>query len=128
MIEHENKNIVGIFTDEEAMYSLLEKFFVKEGFDVRRVSRDRMDEEFSFVIYAPTRDLARSEKWFGQLTKKQPTFIIAQTFDDDMVEAGDNVVVISERPLNLQRLSNTIKMAMEERSLNALSQEGQSDK
>ncbi|MFZ1081711.1 MAG: hypothetical protein WAO19_07280 [Candidatus Kryptoniota bacterium] len=104
------KNILGIITDEEAMFDLLSKFLKKEGYEVARVLHDiSEDENYSLVIYAPGRGSSRSEKWLENLKKRKPALLVVQSYDEDYFDYDDNVVSLSERPLNLRQLSETIK-------------------
>jgi DNA-binding response OmpR family regulator len=110
----DTKIVLGIMTDEGAMYELLSKFLSKEGYDSRRVSSDASDaDNLSLVILAPTRDLHRSRSWFDNLKKSKPTVLVVQCCDDDFAEIDESVVVLKERPLNLRQLSETIKATLE---------------
>ncbi len=110
MQTNEGKNILGVITDEEAMFDLLSKFLRKEGYEVRRVVHDISEEEnYALVIYAPARASSRSKNWFENLKKRKPTLLVVQSYDEDYLDDDDNVVMLSERPLNLKQLSETIK-------------------
>ena len=101
-------------SDEEALFDLLAKFLVKEGYEVRRLSRNTLEiDECTLMIYAPTRDLSGSKVWFEKLKKKIPTLLAVQCCDEDCLEIDDNVVVFSERPINLRQLGDTIKRTIE---------------
>ena len=101
-------------SDEEALFDLLAKFLVKEGYEVRRLSRNTLEiDGCTLMIYAPTRDLSGSKVWFEKLKKKIPTLLAVQCCDEDCLEIDDNVVVFSERPINLRQLGDTIKRTIE---------------
>jgi len=111
---NDRKYLLGIVADENAMFDLLAKFLDKEGYEVKRILPEVQDEEeFALMIYAPTRDAERSRKWFDTLRKKRPALLVVQLGDDDYESSEDNVVVLSERPLNLRQLSDTIKRTIE---------------
>ncbi len=105
----ENRPVLGVIAEETAMYELLAKFLVKEGYEVRRASQNTSPEDdLALIVYAPTRDCGRSKDWFDELIRKKRVVLVVQCCDEDFVDLDDNVVVMSERPLNLRQLSNTI--------------------
>lgn len=104
----ETKYIVGIITDEDAMFDLLAKFLSKEGYEVKRVLHEIGDEEnFDLVIHAPSRYSDHSKKFFNDIKLKK--ILIVQSVDEDLPDHDNDMIVLSERPLNLKQLSNTIK-------------------
>ncbi|MCL5267718.1 MAG: hypothetical protein M1469_06415 [Bacteroidetes bacterium] len=114
MSTSDNKPVLGVITDEAAMYDLLAKFLVKEGYEVKRASHDpSADDDFALIVYAPTRETSHSKDWFDDLMKKKRAVLVVQCCDEDYVDLDDNVVVMSERPLNLRQLSNTIEKTIE---------------
>ena len=105
---------VGVVTDEEAMYKLLDKFLDKEGYETRRVLSDTSDAaDLALVILAPTRHPSRSRKWFDNLNRTKPAVLIVQCCDDDYADVESDVVLVKDRPLNLKQLSKTIKQTLE---------------
>jgi len=107
----EEKRMLGIVTDEDAMFDLLVKFLSKEGYEVKRVVHEIGEEEdLALIIHAPTRFSERSKKFFKSSKKKK--LLIVQSVDEDNSEFGDDAVILSERPLNLKQLSDTIKRVL----------------
>lgn len=110
----DRKLAIGVMSDEEAMFDLLAKFLKKEGYEARRVLQGMSEvDDCVLIVYAPTRDLSRSKDWFDNLKKKKPTVLVVQCCDEDYVDAVENVVVLSERPMNLKQLGDTIKRTIE---------------
>ncbi len=108
------KHVLGIMTDEEAMFELLTKFLGKEGYKTKRVSSDASDaRDLALVILAPTRDPSRSKSWFENLRKTKPTVLVVQCCDEDYSDADNDVILLKERPLNLRQLSDTIRWTLE---------------
>jgi hypothetical protein len=112
----ERKYVLGIVTDEDAMFDLLAKFLSKEGFEVKRLLHEisTNEEDFALVIYAPTRSSDRSKKFFKNSKKRK--LLIVQSVDEDYSEFGDDTVILSERPLNLKQLSDTIRRTLADSS------------
>ncbi len=101
-------------SDEEALFDLLAKFLAKEGYEVRRLFRNTLEiDECVLMIYAPTRDLDRSKEWIDNLKKKMPTLLVVQCCDEDYLNMDENIVVLSERPINLRQLGDTIRRTIE---------------
>ena len=114
MRKEEQKVPVGIVTDEEAMYELLDKFLDKEGYETRRVLSDSSDSgDLALIILAPTRNPSRSRKWFDNLKRTKPAVLIVQCCDEDYADVETEAVLVKDRPLNLRQLSNTIKQTLE---------------
>lgn len=104
----EKKYVLGIVTDEDAMFDILSKFLTKEGYEVRRVQHEITGEEdIALVIHAPTRSSDRSRLFLRSVKTKK--LIIVQYGDDEFAEIDESAVVLSERPLNLKQLSDTVK-------------------
>jgi hypothetical protein len=103
----EKKYILGIVTDEDAMFDLLWKFLCKEGYEVKRVLHEVGDEDFALLVHAPARssDLPKSVP----KSVKTKRIFIGQPADDDFVNTDEDTVVLSERPLNLRKLSDMIE-------------------
>lgn len=117
--------VIGIMTDEEAMYELLAKFLGKEGYRTRQVISDSSDlGELALVILAPTRNPSRSRSWFDNLKRIKPTVLIVQCCDEDYADMDDSVVLLKERPLNLRHLSDTIRTTLEKSGRQAFSPRG----
>jgi hypothetical protein len=109
---NEQKKILGIVTDEDAMFDLLSKFLRKEGYEAKRVSDDiSEDENYALIIYAPARGSNRSKIRFENLKRRKPTLLVVQSYDDDGF-FDDNVVKLSDGLLNLRQLSETIKQQL----------------
>jgi len=107
----EKKYSLGIITDEDAMFDLLAKFLSKEGYEVKRVLHEiGSEEKFDLVIYALSRYSDRSKKFFTNLKTKK--IFIVQSIDEDFADHDNGMIVLSERPLNLKQLSDTIKNAL----------------
>lgn len=107
----EKKYVLGIVTEENAMYDILAKFLTKEGYQVRRVQHEISDEEgIALVIHAPTRSSDRSRLFLRSVKTKK--LIIVQYGDEEFAETDESAVVLSERPLNLKQLSDTIKTTL----------------
>ncbi len=107
----EKKYTLGIVTDEQAMFDILEKFLTKEGYEVKRVLHEISDEDdFALVIQAPTRPSDRSVRFSKSLKSKK--FLVVQACDEDYSDTDNNAIVLSQRPLNLRQLSETIKSAL----------------
>lgn len=105
---------LGILTDEEPMYELLNKFLDKEGYETRRVMSDVSDvRDLPLVILAPTRNPSRSRSWFDNLNRVKPAVLIVQCCDEDFADVDKRVILLKERPLNLRHLSDTIKQTLE---------------
>ncbi|MCL5020959.1 MAG: hypothetical protein M1339_04700 [Bacteroidetes bacterium] len=103
------KLAIGIMTDENAMFDLLSKFLVKEGYDIKRLDENTIDVEgCPLVVFAPTREFSRSKVWFENLKRKNPKVLVVQCCEEDTVSTDDKVVVLQDRPLNLKQLSATI--------------------
>ncbi len=103
----EKKYILGIITDEDAMLDLLAKYLSKEGYEVKRVFHEIVDQEnFDLVILASSRYSDHSKKFFKNLRTRK--LIIVQSADEDFSGHDDDTVVLSDRPLNLKKLSETI--------------------
>ncbi|MCL5034938.1 MAG: hypothetical protein M1395_07540 [Bacteroidetes bacterium] len=110
MSKSDKRPVLGVITDEEAMYELLAKFLVKEGYEVRRASHDPLSyDDCALIVYAPTRESGQSKDWFSDLMKRRRAVLVVQCCDEDYVDLDDNVVVMSERPLNLRQLSSTVE-------------------
>ena len=109
MNRSEKKSVLGIITDEDAMFELLAKFLSKEGYEVKRVlHEDDADESLSLVIHAPARSSDSSRRILQGLKMKK--LLINQSVDEDLSRcSGDGMIVLSERPLNLKELSDTIR-------------------
>lgn len=109
MRSREREVILGIMTDEQAMYELLAKFLVKEGYVVKRVLDDiSNNEDLALIIYAPTRDISHSASWFKNLKNKKPSLLVVQCCNEDYFDDDDNVAVLTEHPLNLKQLGETV--------------------
>jgi hypothetical protein len=107
----EKKYVLGIVTDEDAMFDILAKFLTKEGYEVRRVHKEISGEEdIALVIHAPTRSSDRSRLFLGSVKTKK--LIIVQYGDEEFAETDESAVVLSERPLNLKQLGDTIKKTL----------------
>ncbi len=108
-----NDLAVGIMTDEDAMYDLLSKFLAKEGYRTDRLNEGKPETDgFSLVIYAPTREFSRSKVLFENLKRKNPKVLVVQCCEEDTVLNEGNVVVLTERPLNLKQLSAAIRRTL----------------
>ncbi|MCL4512285.1 MAG: hypothetical protein M1470_14690 [Bacteroidetes bacterium] len=109
---HNRKAALGITTDEQAMFDLLAKFLTKEGYGVRRVLPDVSEnQDLALIIYAPTRELSSSTSWFKNLKNKKPALLVVQCCNENSFDApdiDDNVIVLSEYPLNLKQLRETV--------------------
>jgi hypothetical protein len=107
----EKKYILGIVTDEDAMFELLSKFLNKEGYEVKRVLHEVGEvEDFDLIVHAPSRYSDRSKRLFKDLKGRK--LLVVQSVDKDFSEDEDGVIVLSERPLNLKQLGETIKNAL----------------
>ena len=99
------------------MFDLLSKFLKKEGYDVKRVLHDTLDlEDYAMLIYAPARGWSnspegsfRAKDWFGNLKDKKTALLVVQNYDEDRFDGDNNVAMLSDCPLNLRKLSETIK-------------------
>ncbi len=108
---------LGIVTDEEAMFELLDKFLGKEGYKTRRVVSDASEtRDLALVILAPTRNPSRSRSWFDNLNRVKPAVLIVQCCDEDYADVDKRVILLKERPLNLRHLSDTIRQTLERTS------------
>ncbi len=116
MREPDNGLVLGIMTDEDAMFELLGKFLGKEGYETRRVSLEASEtEDLALVILAATRDPGRSRSWFENLKKTRSAVLIVRCCDEDYSDADGSAVILKERPLNLKQLSETIRLTLEKR-------------
>ncbi len=112
----EKEYSLGVITDEDAMFDLLAKFLNKEGYRVKRILQDiGGNEDFNLVIYAPSRFTVRSKEIFRNITREK--LLILQSVDEDLSSPDDGAVVLSERPLNLKQLSDTIRKTLAESKL-----------
>jgi hypothetical protein len=107
----EGKYVLGIVTDEEAMYDLLAKFLHKEGYEVERVLHEiKEDEGLALIIHAPARISDLQSKVLG--SQKIKKLFIGQPVDEDCLNSDDETIVLAQRPLNLKQLSDTIRMML----------------
>ncbi len=106
--------MLGVITDEDAMYDLLSKFLVKEGYEVRRATSGSSNgDEYALIVYAPTRESTHSRSWLDELIKKKRAVLVVQCCDEDYADLDQSVAVISDRPLNLRQLSSMIGRTIE---------------
>ncbi len=105
--------VLGIATDEEAMYELLSKFLGKEGYQTKRVSTESSEsKDMALVVLAPTREPSRSKSWFENFRMTKPAVLVVQCCDEDYVGLGENVVLLKERPLNLKQLGDAVRSTL----------------
>lgn len=109
----DKKPVLGIITDEDAMYDLLAKFLVKEGYEVGRVTNRSYDDEYVLIVYAPTRESTHSRTQLDELVRRKRAVVVVQCCDEDYVDLDPSVAVISDRPLNLRQLSSMIGRTIE---------------